>query len=559
MAKGSMRAWPVVAFLVAAAAAPLSCGSSDSGGGGASDAGAAGSAAHSANAGTSGSDLNLGGGSASAGADASDAGSSGEPSASCPLYSERCDGECIATSVDPKNCGGCGKSCAEDEVCSAGACSGECLPGLAACDQACIDLQNDSANCGECGTACAAGKGCVDGRCANGVPVDGSAKACPNGGPPIKVGTRARDCLGTLAETTFRWSLCSCNDFNVSARFSTDAYDSRKGPYKPGETGGGVGVDRDVTGWSDAVSVGGTLWIAGTKQYSSSGPASTVRTDLHLGGSWKASTPFTVDGAAYVSGELSGVTVTGKTETVASVPAACDCSPQQLVPIADLVEAHRTSNDNAVIGLDEAALDDPGAAIRLDLPCGSYFLSAIKSSLALTVHVHGRTAIYVAGDVSASSSLAFTLDPGAELDLFVAGTLKASDTFVFGSPSYPALSRAYIGGTAKIALSSDVRLAGQLYAANSSELVWSAKNEIYGSIFAGSFHGSDVTTIHYDRAVLHAGDFCPPDPKECGSCEDCHNQACKKGECSACTGDSDCCSPLVCNNGSCEPQVVVVK
>lgn len=553
--KGSVRAWPVFVFLAAVAAAPLSCGSSD-GGSGASDAGSAASAAR---AGVGGDDLNLGGSSASAGADSNDAGSSGDTGSRCPLYSELCDGECLPTHVDPKNCGACGKACAEGEVCSSGQCTGECLPGLAECNRACVDLQNDSANCGECGTACAAGKGCVDGRCANGVPVDGSAKACPNGGPPIKVGTGARDCLGTLAQTTFRWSLCSCHDFNVSARFETDAYDSRVGPYQPGELGGGVGVDRDVTGWSEAVVVGGTLWIAGTKQYSSSGPASSVKTDLHLGGSWKASTPFAVDGAAYVAGDLSGVTVAGKTETVASVPPACDCSPQQLVPIADIVEAHRTANDNAVIGLDETALDDPGAAIRLDLPCGNYYFTNIQSSLALTVHVHGRTALYVAGDVSASSSLAFTLDPNAELDLFVAGTLKASDTFVFGSPSYPALSRAYIAGTAKIALSSDVRLAGELYAANSSELVWSAKNEIYGSVFAGSFHGSDKTTIHYDRAVLKAGDFCPPDPEECGSCQDCHNQACKKGVCSACTGDSDCCAPLVCNGGTCEPQVEIVK
>ncbi len=557
MAKGSMRAWPVVMMLVAAGAAPLSCGSSD---GPTTDAnGGAGSAANAANAGRGGDDLNVGGSAASAGASTGDAGSAGEASTACPLYATLCDGVCTPTGVDPDNCGACGADCAADEVCSGGKCTDECLPGLTACDRACADLDNDSANCGGCGKACAAGKGCANGRCADSVPVDTSGKSCPNGGPPIKVGTGPRDCLGTLAETTFRWSLCSCTDFNVSARFGTDAFDSRVGPYRPGEIGGGVGVDRDVKGWSDAVSIGGTLWVAGTKQYSSSGPASTVKADLHLGGSWKASTPFDVEGAAYVTGELSGVTVAGKTEAVASVPPACDCSQQKLVPIGDIVEAHRTQNDNAAIGLDETALDNPGKAVRLDLPCGGYYFTNIRSSLALTVHVRGRTALYIAGDVSASTSLAFTLEPNAELDVFVAGTLQASDTFVFGSPNYPALSRLYVGGDTKITLSSNVRLAGQLYAANASELQWSAKNEIYGSVFAGNFHGSDVTTIHYDRAVLHAGDFCPPDPEECGSCADCHNQACKNGECSACTGDSDCCAPLVCNNGTCEAQVEIVK
>jgi len=183
--------------------------------------------------------------------------------------------------------------------------------------------------------------------------------------------------------------------------------------------------------------------------------------------------------------------------------------------------------------------------------------------LALTVHVHGRTALYVEGDVSASSSLAFTLEPDAELDLFVGGTLVASDTFVFGSPNYPALSRAYVAGTAKIALSSDIRLGGELYAPNSEQVVWSAKNDIYGSVFAGSFRASDVTNIHYDRAVLRAGDTCGGGGEgggggsQCGSCQDCHNQACKNGVCGDCATDSDCCSPLVCIAGSCVPQEVV--
>jgi hypothetical protein len=364
-----------------------------------------------------------------------------------------------------------------------------------------------------------------------------------------------------LAQTTFRWSLCSCTDLNVSAQLNTDAYDSTVGPYKPGEFGGGVGVDRDVTNWSNAVTVGGTLWVAGTDQYASSGPPSTVKADLHLGGSWKASTQFDVAGPAYVVGTLSGVTVAGKTERVKSVPPACDCSEKKLIPIADIVQAHRSpNNDNADIGLDEAVFESPGSALRLDLPCGNFYFSNIKTSLATTIHVHGRTALYVAGDVEASSALAFVLDPDAELDLFVQGTLKVSDTFVFGSPNYPALSRAYIGGTAKIALSDDVRLAGQLYAANSEQVVWSAKNAIYGSVFAGNFRSSDATDIHYDRGVLKAGDDCGAGGSpgtECGSCQDCHNQACKNGVCGECGADAECCAPLICIEGSCVPRTVV--
>ncbi len=562
MNKGSVRAVTCLMLLGGALAAPLSCGSNSKGG--STEDAAGDSAGGDANAGKGGGTLNLAGNGADAGSRSqpSDAGSTGSP---CPSYQALCNGACIPTSVDPKNCGACGNACAAAEACSAGVCSAGCLPGLTVCDQTCADVENDSAHCGACDKACPSGQGCAKGRCVDSVPLGPDPKTCAGGGGPISVGSGPLSCLGNLAQTTFRWSLCSCTDLNVSAQLTTDAFDSTTGPYKPGELGGGLGVDRDVTNWSDAVAVGGTLWVSGSKPYSSSGPASVVKADLHLGGSWKASTPFTVAGAAYVAGTLSGVTVKGKTETVQSVAPACDCSASQLVPVAAIVQAHSGSNnDNAAIALDEKALENPGAALRLDLPCGNFYFTSIQSSLALTVHVHGRTAIYVAGDVADSSSLAFTLEPDAELDLFVAGTLNVSDTFVFGSPNYPALSRAYIGGSAKIALSADVRLAGELYAANSEQVVWSAKNAIYGSVFAGNFRSSDVTTIHYDRAVLKAGGNCGGDggeggggPAECGSCQDCHNQACKNGKCADCGSDNDCCSPLVCSGGSCVPQVVI--
>lgn len=551
MSKSLLSRWSLALSMVGGLLVPLSCGSDIDEDGGKAAAGSTSGGDGPGGQGNGGEPLNLGGSLATG-----DAGGGGAGPV-CPPYQALCAGRCIPTSVDPLNCGDCGHECAAEQVCSSGVCSDDCPSGFATCAGSCVDLDNDSAHCGDCDSACDAGQGCANGLCTDAVPLGPTPARCKNGGPPISVGEGdEQKCLGTLAQTTFRWSLCSCTDLNVSAALTTDAYDSTVGPYAPGQTGGGVGVDRDVTNWSEAVKVGGTLWVAGSDEYSSSGPPSEVKGDMHLGGSWTASTEFAVEGDASYVGSLSGVSVAGKSEKVASVPPACDCSPTQLVPIAAIVDAHRTDNDNAAIGLDPAVLESPTTALRLDLPCGNYYFTQIDTSLALTVHVHGHTALYVAGDVRASSALAFVLDPDASLDLFVTGTLKASDTFVFGSPLYPALSRAYVGGAAKLALSDDVRLAGQLYAANSEQVVWSASNDIYGSVFAGSFRSSDVTNIHYDRGVLRAGDECPPGGGECGSCEDCHNQACKDGVCGDCETNSDCCSPLVCRSGTCVAMIL---
>jgi hypothetical protein len=263
-------------------------------------------------------------------------------------------------------------------------------------------------------------------------------------------------------------------------------------------------------------------------------------------------------------GTLSGVTVKGTTSKPMSVPPACDCAGK-IVPVIDIVAGHRPpNNDNMAIQLDPAVFEMPGSPLRLDLPCGNYYLTKIVTSTPLTIAAHGRTALYIDGIVDPSAPLAFVLDPTAELDVFVAGTISSSQTLVIGSPNYPALSRTYVGGVDKLTFSQNVRIAGEFYAASSELVDWSAQNDIYGSVFAGNFKSSNTTKIHYDRGVLQAGGSCPPPPagdggggSGCGSCKDCGNQACINGACGACGSSDDCCSPLICINGSCVPNVIV--
>jgi hypothetical protein len=76
-----------------------------------------------------------------------------------------CNGVCVDTSVDTKNCGACGKACSSGQICSKGVCSLVCGAGQTNCNGVCVNTNTDTKNCGACGTACAAGQTCSMGVC----------------------------------------------------------------------------------------------------------------------------------------------------------------------------------------------------------------------------------------------------------------------------------------------------------------------------------------------------------------------------------------------------------
>lgn len=582
-----MRAFPVVIALTALVPA---CARSGAASGFVDMAGALGGAADLAGGGLVGGDGGVTAVDASAGSDGgNDAGlgSGGcAPSCTggqlcingactCPTYQAFCNGQCIPVATDPMHCGDCTTVCGGATACSGGKCESSCMTGLDICNNACVDLQSDNDNCGMCGKACATGQGCVAGSCKTAAPLGPPPAKCVNGGPPITipVGGGNTQCSGNVAQTTFTWALCSCAGVNASQQLLTDAYDSSQGPYMPGGVGGGVGLDGDWTS-SQTVDVGGTLWTSAQKGLVGSSPM-TVRRELHVGASVTVDM-CTVDENAYISGNETGPMSIGKilyqspgatrssgvtasngivATAAVSVPPPCDCAASKLLPIAADVAAKKTANDDAAIGLDPGLLVGGSPPERVDLPCGEYYLTGINSPIAVTIVAHGHTALYIDGDIVTSSPLTITLDPTATLDLFVAGTIKASQSLAIGSPNYPALSRTYVGGTAALVVSSNVRLATNLYDATAL-VTWSAPIEVYGSIFAGDFKASQTVKIHYDTQVINAGQPCPPNPGGgCSTCTDCNNQACVNGACGACTDSSQCCAPLQCIGGTCVNQI----
>jgi hypothetical protein len=547
----------------------------------------------------------------------------------CPPYQGFCAGtkKCVPVANDPSNCGACGKQCLANEVCSAGACipaATGCIPGpaggqpgLTACSGACVDLLNDNKNCGACGTVCPPAQGCVNGACVPSTVFAAPAMcSSPAGGPPIVL--PGQGCLGKMAQTTFRWGLCSCKDIKLTASLTTDGYDSTKGPYPPSpkQLGGGVGLNGDYVGpMSNPVDIGGALWSTGVAGLASRGPT-TIRQEGHVQGPMSAVTdPLKVLEDAYVGGDMSAtsggtitvgtmaspktlrlrdapppaavittpttVTAPGGTivSTAVKVDEPCECSPSQKIPVAAIVDAAALSNDNALIGLDKDLLATPNAAaasVRLDLPCGRYYLSKInKPGSSVTIFAHGRTALFIDGD-AIGQVVSFVLDPTGEFDVFIKGTVTTGGELIIGSPNWPALSRTYVAGSATLFLSGEAgRLGGNLYAANALVSVTSHLG-MYGALYAGDFKNQETADIHYDRNVLSAAAICPPPPgsgkpdagadasapdasapdastgTSCGTCKDCGNQACIAGKCGACTNSGQCCAPLVCIGGTCK-------
>ncbi len=107
---------------------------------------------------------------------------------------------------------------------------------------------------------------------------------CTAAGDPAVGVDIGYNCTGALTAATFTHALCACGTIQDSNSLTTDGFDSSKGG-PTGGLGGDVAANTGIS-WSTASSIGGTLWTPGTLNSSNT---STVRTDLHLGGTLSGS------------------------------------------------------------------------------------------------------------------------------------------------------------------------------------------------------------------------------------------------------------------------------
>ena len=74
-----------------------------------------------------------------------------------------CKGSCSNPSTDNDNCGTCGNECKNGSNCSNGTCL--CASGQTSCNGTCTDVSTDRNNCGTCGNVCGNNEACKGGAC----------------------------------------------------------------------------------------------------------------------------------------------------------------------------------------------------------------------------------------------------------------------------------------------------------------------------------------------------------------------------------------------------------
>jgi hypothetical protein len=416
-------------------------------------------------------------------------------------------------------------------------------------------------------------------------------------------------CAGNLAQRTFRFTLCTCEALQISHPITTDSYVvAPDGGLVTGRKNGSIGTDEGLT----TLASNAHLTVSGSVFVSDGGVniqgATSVDGALHAGTAVTSASGLTVGADAYCASDVQGnVSIAGAlhapaTSTVGtgvtfgsrvvapvSVTDPCDCTA--LVDIAGIVRAHQGNNDDGQIGLVlDGGYADGGLSpatwatgtgpTSFTFPCGRYYLSSVNIGATTTWHIAGRTALLVDGDFVINHGFTLDLAPGSEVDLFIAGSLQVNAPTTLGNQLGSSSTRLYVGGGQDITLNSPSGFYGNLYAPY-AQVTAASPTDIYGAVFSRRFLNTSPTHFHYDENVLAAGVECiaPPtdggaatdggagtdggtagtdgggttiDPALCDSCNQCNNQACISGVCSACTDSSQCCSPLVCVSGFCQ-------
>lgn len=370
--------------------------------------------------------------------------------------------------------------------------------------------------------------------------------ACAVSAPPLQVGDAMNPlCAGAVAAQAARFALCTCEDLVVTRNLSVrsgrsmsmvDGGAAREEgrPEASTDVVAAVGSDGDVR-VSAATMIAGALIAVGNIEL---GGRSHIFGNLRSGGAVEtAMTDDTVvHGDGFIAGSVTGsLEVLGtlhvgaraevgedvRAETISrdSVPRVeppCNCSAPHTIDIGEAVARRAQVNANRWLNFDATRLEDLDSSTTVNLACGEYHFDRIRTQpgAALELRVRGRTAIFVAGDVSLGDNLIVTLEPEATLDIFVAGSFLSTGR-VIGAPTAAARVHLWVGSTS-VSLSDQVQFGAVVYAP-AAVLTAGAGARFTGALFVGALSISGDVRLTYDPAAALAGSACGtprPDPPQ---------------------------------------------
>jgi glucosylceramidase len=172
-----------------------------------------------------------------------------------------CNGSCVAS--DAAHCGSCSQSCQSGQVCSNDTCTTSCASGQTLCGSGCVDTTSSGANCGACGTACASTEHCASSACVANVTTG-------TGGSPGGTGTGGASATGGSTGT------------------GTGGSGATGGTTATGGSGGSTGTGGAAPAQSSVVtSASGSYWKTGTLTTVTSGNATVTVTDSSTAQTWE--------------------------------------------------------------------------------------------------------------------------------------------------------------------------------------------------------------------------------------------------------------------------------
>jgi hypothetical protein len=306
--------------------------------------------------------------------------------------------------------------------------------------------------------------------------LDGTPYACPD----VDLGDAA---------------LCVCDDLDkAGANLRVDGH---------------VGVDGVTTIDGSNVGVAGSFVAYGGM--SLSGATVKVDRDLSVGADLsRVRAILTVGGPVKVAGQTSGLLGVDATAYDVSGP-PCACGDDQIVDVAALVDAKAAAGATSLTSI--------GANKEVTLETGEYVYDAL-SAAGSNVHlrIQGQVSLYVRGSLDAiGSNEAITLDPGASLDLYVSDVVHAVGSNVVLGDGTPGAFRLYMGGAGDqpLALGSNGRFDGVVYAPKADLEVGGSNVEITGALFAKSLSSAGAN-VHIGYADPAPGNCLPPEPGDPG-------------------------------------------